>query len=179
MDACNLSGLGIVYMGKAGQRGTEMKEMKKIVWAILTVVLLLFSSALPSYAGGGSWGGRGAGGSAWVGNGWRGGAWGGRGWWGGGRGSGVVFGTNIIVGPGFWGPGWYGPAYPYYPYPYYAAPPVVIQQEPQVYIQQPEAQPQQPNYWYYCQNPQGYYPHVQQCPGGWMTVVPPTTAPPR
>jgi hypothetical protein len=55
----------------------------------------------------------------------------------------------------------------------------VVQQD-QVYIQQPEphAQTQQPSYWYYCQNPQGYYPQVQQCPGGWMTVIPPTTGPP-
>ncbi|HWU36839.1 MAG TPA: hypothetical protein VN203_04270, partial [Candidatus Acidoferrum sp.] len=74
------------------------------------------------------------------------------------------------------------PSYPYpdYPYPYYGGPPAVVQQQPPVYIQQePQAQTQQPTYWYYCQNPQGYYPHVQQCPGGWMTVVPPTTAPPH
>jgi hypothetical protein len=29
-------------------------------------------------------------------------------------------------------------------------------------------------YWYYCQNPQGYYPDVNNCPGGWMKVVPTT-----
>ncbi len=147
--------------------------MKKIMCPILAAFVLLLSSALPSYAGGGGWGGHGGGG--WHGGG--GGNWGGHG----GR---VFFGTSIFVGPGFWGPGWYGPAYPYYPYPYYSypyygGPPAVVQQDPQVYIQQPEPQAQQPNYWYYCQNPQGYYPQVQQCPGGWMTVVPPTTAPPR
>ncbi len=81
---------------------------------------------------------------------------------------------GIWIGPG-WGPGWWGPAYPY---PYYAAPPVVIQQQPQppteyVAPQQPEA----PSYWYFCKDPQGYYPYVKQCPGGWMKVVPPSQAP--
>ena len=27
-------------------------------------------------------------------------------------------------------------------------------------------------YWYYCQDPQGYYPYVKSFPGGWITVVP-------
>ena len=35
----------------------------------------------------------------------------------------------------------------------------------------------QDSYWYYCENPQGYYPYVKSCPGGWMKVVP-ETAPP-
>jgi len=51
----------------------------------------------------------------------------------------------------------------------YCAPPrVVIQQEPPVYVQPEE----EPYYWYYCQDPQGYYPYVRNCPGGWMKVVP-------
>src|SRR2546428_12259210 len=29
-----------------------------------------------------------------------------------------------------------------------------------------------PSVWYYCANPQGYYPYVQQCPGGWRPVAP-------
>jgi len=65
------------------------------------------------------------------------------------------------------GPGWWGP-----PYPYPAAPPVIIQQPP-VYVPAPPA----PVYWYYCPNPQGYYPYIQQCPPGWMQVVPPNTPP--
>ena len=65
---------------------------------------------------------------------------------------------------------------PWYPYYYYAAPPVVIQQQPPVYVQ---AVPQPSNYWYYCQNPQGYYPYVKECPGGWMKVVPEATPPQR
>ncbi len=50
------------------------------------------------------------------------------------------------------------------------APPVVVQSSPTTYIQQ---EPAAPAYWYYCQNPQGYYPYVTQCLGGWLTVIPP------
>jgi hypothetical protein len=52
----------------------------------------------------------------------------------------------------------------------------VIQQQPQEYIQQSPA-PQQQGYWYYCQNPQGYYPYVKECPAGWLQVVPQPTPP--
>jgi hypothetical protein len=75
----------------------------------------------------------------------------------------------VGVGPWWWGP----PVYPY-PYPVYSSPPVVIQQTPPVYIQQdaptPAAAPQQ--YWYYCENPKGYYPYVPQCSQAWLKVVP-------
>jgi hypothetical protein len=92
------------------------------------------------------------------------------------------FRGGVWIGPG-WGPGWWGaPYYGYgYPYaPYYSAPPVVIQQQPQEYIQQPAVQPQQ-QYWYYCTEAKAYYPYVKQCPGGWNKVVPrtaPTPEPP-
>ena len=59
------------------------------------------------------------------------------------------------------------------PYPYAS---VVVESPPLVYVQPSPpvyAQPSPPQpYWYYCDNPQGYYPHVQQCPGGWRQVVP-------
>jgi hypothetical protein len=29
-----------------------------------------------------------------------------------------------------------------------------------------------PYYWYYCRNPQGYYPYLTSCPGGWVQVIP-------
>jgi hypothetical protein len=62
--------------------------------------------------------------------------------------------------------------YPYY-YPryYYPAPVVVAPASPPVYIEQGEAAPSS-NSWYYCQNPQGYYPYVKECPGGWQQVSP-------
>jgi hypothetical protein len=63
---------------------------------------------------------------------------------------------------------------PWYPYGYYPTPPVVIQQESPVYVQ-PEQE--QPYYWYYCQDPQGYYPYIKNCPDGWMKVVPEVTPP--
>ena len=62
---------------------------------------------------------------------------------------------------------------PIYPYPVevpevtYEIP---VDAEPQPeYVQQPQYDP---NYWYYCENPRGYYPYVSECPGGWMKVVP-------
>lgn len=88
--------------------------------------------------------------------GWRGHYWGHRFYWGG----------SIMLGP------WWYPWYPY-PYGYYAAPPSYVQ-PPQVYVQ--PQQPQQ-SYWYYCQDPKGYYPYVQSCPGGWMKVLPQTPPP--
>ncbi|HSF29087.1 MAG TPA: hypothetical protein VLK82_01250 [Candidatus Tectomicrobia bacterium] len=59
-----------------------------------------------------------------------------------------------------------------YPPAVVAAPPVYVQPAPQVYVQPPPPQP----YWYYCDDPQGYYPYVPQCPGGWRQVTP---TPPR
>lgn len=71
---------------------------------------------------------------------------------------------------------WYGytPGYVYPP----AAPVVVTPAQPPVYIQQPpvaqQSQPQPPatSYWYYCRNPEGYYPYVKNCPEGWLQVAP-------
>jgi len=75
-----------------------------------------------------------------------------------------------------------GGYYPYYaPYPYYYPAyypaPVVVQQQPTVYVEQAPAAPQvqaQPatGYWYYCQGSQAYYPYVRECPGGWQRVAP-------
>jgi hypothetical protein len=115
--------------------------MKKMAVIIIAVFLSfgLFSSLAPVLVFGGGWHG-----------GW-GYGWGPRFYWGG----------SVAVWPF---PYFY---YPYY-YPYYASPPVVIQQQPQVYSEPV----QQPYYWYYCQNPQGYYPYVKSCPGGWMKVEP-------
>jgi hypothetical protein len=91
-----------------------------------------------------------------------------------------VVGVNVGV-PGYWGGYWggwpYWPAYyPYYPYAYYPAP-VVVQQQPTTYIEQPapQAQQQQQNptgYWYYCADPGAYYPYIKECPAGWQRVAP-------
>ncbi len=91
--------------------------------------------------------------------------------------------VGVGVGVGLWElsrPHYYYPGY--YPDYYYSSPPVVIQQaSPDVYIRQaPQpapAQPQEPAYWYYCEDSQGYYPYVKQCSKGWMKVVPTPPAP--
>lgn len=84
---------------------------------------------------------------------------------------------------------YWGYPYSYYPYPYgYVAPPVVITQpQPQVYIEQGSPAPsvqsqpsqgssQSQGYWYHCDQPEGYYPYVKECPAGWKAVSP--TPPP-
>ena len=84
---------------------------------------------------------------------------------------------------GFWDPWWgwgwdpvqyWGYPYPYYypyyypPYPaYYAPPPSPPAQAP---VQATGAPPQQS--WYYCDNPQGYYPYVTDCSSAWRQVTP-------
>jgi hypothetical protein len=89
--------------------------------------------------------------------------------------------VGVVIGAG-WGP-WYYPYYygPYAPYaysPYGYAPygygPAVAPAT--TYIEQgggqaaPQAQAS--NFWYYCAEPQGYYPYVQQCRNGWQRVSP-------
>jgi hypothetical protein len=68
-----------------------------------------------------------------------------------------------------YGPGWYGD--PYYRY----GAPLVVQVEPPVYIERgdPPAKPT----WYYCGNPQGYYPYVTQCSTDWRPVAPESVIP--
>jgi len=54
--------------------------------------------------------------------------------------------------------------------PYVAAPPVVVQQSPPVYVEQdPQAQPA-PSEWYYCPSANAYYPNVASCPEPWVRV---------
>jgi hypothetical protein len=73
----------------------------------------------------------------------------------------VVIVPRVVV--PFWAP------YPYgYPHVVVSPPPVYVQPAPRVYVQ--PAPPQQ--YWYYCDDPPGYYPYVQQCPAGWRQVLP-------
>jgi hypothetical protein len=88
--------------------------------------------------------------------------------------------ARVVVGVGIgpvWGP-WYpypvGYPYPYaYPYPYPAAPAVLPAPPAQtVYVENPQAAAPAPaaNTWYFCRNPQGYYPYVKQCSGAWEPV---------
>ena len=105
---------------------------------------------------------------------WRGGQWfhgyhdGRLGWW-------------WTVGPMFY---WY--ERPLYPYPDPYLPSGVV--APPTYVQQPELIPEAPpaamvapppaTNWYYCAKPEGYYPYVTACPGGWK-IVPATPPAPK
>lgn len=78
------------------------------------------------------------------------------------------FGGSIWIGPG-WDPWWWGP-------PYYSAAPLIVPEQPPVYMQ-PAPQQEEQSYWYFCNNPQGYYPYVKQCPSGWLKVIPSVVPP--
>lgn len=93
------------------------------------------------------------------------------------------FGFNLggynsgFYGSNFYGPRNYGYGAPFfYPrtYNYSYGSTVIVPSTPPIYIQREEIKPTQPqaNYWHYCQNPDGYYPYVKQCPGGWLQVAP-------
>jgi hypothetical protein len=72
----------------------------------------------------------------------------------------VVIVPRVVVPFGsFWTPYAYPPVV-VTPPPVYAPPPVYVKPPPP------------PQYWYYCDQLQGYYPYVQQCPGGWRQVLP-------
>ena len=76
-------------------------------------------------------------------------------------------GPDFEVSPFFWDPFWFPAPYPVYSY----APPLVIQPETELSMQQLPS-PATPTYWYYCVDAKAYYPYTQQCPGGWLKVVP-------
>jgi hypothetical protein len=82
----------------------------------------------------------------------------------------VWWGPRVVVGP----PVVFGPPVVWArPYPYSYGRSVVVESPPTYVHQDPAAS----GHWYYCQSPQGYYPYVQQCPGGWLQVAP--TPPPQ
>src|ERR1700690_1599996 len=91
-------------------------------------------------------------------------------------------GGGIVLAPLPFVP-WNSPA-PYYypPYPYYYPPSVVtVPSSPPVYVERQDVAPPAPQAsasWYYCANPQGYYPYVKECPRGWQAVAPQPPPPP-
>ena len=172
--------------------------MNKRFLSILIAVfglMLASGSAFAQHGGGahgggssGGWHGGGAGGGAWHGgggtwhggyNGWHGGwhggyygyrypYYGGWGWYG------------LGVASGLWWGGWpyYYGAYgnPYYAGGYYGYP-GYSQADTSVYVEQAPQAPAN-NYWYYCTDPAGYFPYVQNCNRAWMQVVPQNAPPP-
>jgi len=136
--------------------------LKPAMAAIFLFGALLCSSA---WAGPGGHGGGGHGGGS-----GHGGFHGGGGYHGGGfhgRGRGGIF----IGGAGYWGygPGLYGYSYPYSYY--YDDGDVVVPQG--AIVSSPP-----PALWYFCDNPQGYYPYVKECSTPWRAVTP-DVPPPR
>ena len=95
---------------------------------------------------------------------------------------GIGFGVPFYSYP-YYAPYAYYPYYPrYYPAPYVVErPPVYIERQPAAPAPAPAPQSQAPavqqpqalanNYWYYCQEAGAYYPHVQECAGGWQRVL--------
>ena len=162
-----------------GHRHAERGTLPPWVGGLILLTTVLCASAIPGYTWRG--GGHGGGGHGFHGghgrHGVHGGHWGYRGHGGhgfyGGHGWGGV-GVNIDVGP-YWGAYWRPYGYPYsylygylYGYPSTYAPQIAVQPAQPVVIQPPSSPP----VWYYCDNPAGYYPYVNQCPGGWRTVAP-------
>lgn len=143
--------------------------MRKSTFGLCAALALALMIGAPRVSQAGGW------------NGWHGG-WHGGGWHGGSRTTFVFgfgapffgFGAPFGVPWGFGAPVWA-------PFPAPVAVgvpvPVVVQSQPQVFVQQQQQADASPSFWYYCQKPQGYFPYVRQCPGGWMQVVPQTTPP--
>jgi hypothetical protein len=138
--------------------------MKQITLACLAIVLIgtITSTSVWARDGGG-----------WHGGGHYGGGWG--------YGHGGHYG-HFSFGFYFNAPFYPYSYYPYFPYqyPYYyplavitvpATPPVYIQQSP------PTTQQYPAGYWYYCNNSEGYFPYIKECPDGWQQVKPIPPAP--
>jgi hypothetical protein len=110
----------------------------------------------------------------WHGPGWHGGSgWrGGYGWHGGWRGADLWH-------RGYWHHGWHGGRFGWWwawggPWVFYPAPVYPYPVYP--YVDVPSAPgPAPASYWYYCDNPRGYYPYVTQCGSGWRAVPPQPT----
>lgn len=79
-----------------------------------------------------------------------------------------------------WGWGWWShePG-PFYPPAVVHVPPqiIVVPQQPQTYVQRQQEQSPPQFVWYWCTDPQGFYPYIQQCKSAWMKVIPEMTPP--
>jgi hypothetical protein len=135
-----------------------MEKTVKISRLLLTAAMgtALAAAAMPSFAGG-SHGGHGGHGGGWHG--------------GHSHGSvGFYFGVPLAA-------PYYYPYYSYYPpaYSYYYGAPVYYGDPgapaaPANYIQRDNAAGPPGGYWYYCRDPQGYYPQIRECPTPWEQV---------
>jgi hypothetical protein len=130
-------------------RNLKARYLKTIAWTVAVVALILASArpapAFVSHGGGVHHGAVAVHGRVFVGP--------------------RFFGPRVFVGPLFLGSA-FGPAY--YPPPVIYPAPVVVQQPAPAYAQ---AAPSS-EYWYYCPDNRAYFPYAQQCPSGWLQVVP-------
>jgi hypothetical protein len=150
---------GVKFLYRHFLMGCCMKKSNFRYLAAVLCILLMNNSAWPHGHGGG-FGGHYGGGYGRH--------------YGGGLG-GFALGYGLGYGP-FGGYGLYGGYGGYGGYGYAYPPVIAVPSTPPVYIQRNVVPPPEPNYWYYCRSAQGYYPYIQECPGGWEKVAPP---PPR
>ncbi|MDE2429369.1 MAG: hypothetical protein KGM99_11605 [Burkholderiales bacterium] len=97
-----------------------------------------------------------------------------------GHGPRVSFGLYVNPFPVYYGRGYYRSYYDPYPYnygpevivapPVTIAPPVYIPAPTVIYETVPETAVPSNNDWLYCNNPDGFYPAIKSCPGGWQHV---------
>lgn len=144
--------------------------MKRVSLSCLVILLISACLNTPAQARGdghgGGYGGYGGGnhfnGGGHYGAGYHGGGSGGNGF--------GYYGPSYGYGQGYYGgyyPPYYGGGYPSTIVPMPSTPPLYIQEN-----QQPAAQNFESGYWYYCDNPAGYYPKVRQCNNDWQQVAP-------
>ena len=84
--------------------------------------------------------------------------------------AGFFFGPSFGYGYGYgYNPYW---GYPYYPYYSYPPTVVTVPTRPPVYVEREPAQSAEKSegFWYYCKDPEGYYPYVRECHHAWRPV---------
>lgn len=83
--------------------------------------------------------------------------------------------VGVAIGvPAYW-PYYTAPypyAYPPYSYPYNYPPVIAVQPSPPVYVERGPGESEEEYFWYFCNNPHGYYPYVKECRTSWQRVTP-------
>ena len=188
------AGLCVYLLWAPSQSQSTMRLFAIAALAVSAVVASPVVQAGSAWVGGGGvYIGSGYGGGRWAGGPyrpWYGPGYGYGGWRYGFPGYGFGYGLGYGAGwalagasPWYWGgPQVVYPAPSLMPFGYAAAPAVAFEvQEPQTYVQQAPPQPaeqtapsarQQAGSWYYCTEPAGYHPYVQQCSRPWIAVNP-------
>ena len=88
--------------------------------------------------------------------------------------AGVHGGLLRVDRDGDWGGGWFPLWFGFHLFA--PRPPVIVERE---YYPPPPPPRRRVRFYYFCRNPEGYYPQVPSCPGGWLRVLPSEDGPPR